>query len=138
MTDLQEKIRSYFKNREEVVAVYLYGSHASGKARPFSDVDVGVVLHHQFLKHAPELQSRYMVDLGRQLRKDVHTVVLNTAGEALLKQVFGKGFVVCINDENAFKHFRMSRYAMIAEFGYYLKIAQDGFRNAMHGSDSRT
>ncbi|BBO67302.1 hypothetical protein DSCA_12320 [Desulfosarcina alkanivorans] len=128
MTDLQEKIGSYFKSREEVVAIYLYGSHASGKERHYSDVDVGIVLRHRFLQQAFELQSQYMTGLGRLLRKEVHTVVLNTAGELLLKQVFSKGIVICINDEDAFRRFRMNRYAMISDFGYYLKMTQSGFR----------
>ena len=129
MTDLQKTISSYFKNREEVVAIYIYGSHASGKERRFSDVDVGIILHHPVLRQAFKLQSEYMIDLGRQLRKDVHAVILNTAGELLLKQVFSKGYVICVNDENAFRRFRMNRYSMISEFGYYLKMTRSGFRH---------
>ena len=131
MTDLQKTISSYFKNREEVVAIYIYGSHASGKERRFSDVDVGIILHHPVLRQAFKLQSEYMIDLGRQLRKDVHTVILNTAGELLLKQVFSKGYVICVNDQNAFRRFRMNRYSMISEFGYYLKMTQSGFRHKL-------
>ena len=138
MTDLKEKIRSYFSNREEVVAIYLYGSHASAKERSFSDVDVGIVLQHKFLKRALELQSRYMADLGRRLRKDVHPVVLNTAGELLLKQVFQKGVCICINDPEQLKYFKMNRYAMIAEFGHYLSMTQDGFRKTLQGNHSHT
>jgi predicted nucleotidyltransferase len=138
MIDLKEKIRSYFSNREEVVAIYLYGSHASAKERFFSDVDVGIVLQHKFLKQAFELQSRYMADLGRQLRKDVHPVVLNNAGELLLKQVFQKGVCICINDPEQLKYFKMNRYAMIADFGYYLSMAQDGFRKAVQKKNFQT
>lgn len=124
---MQNTIQHYFKSRQEVVAVYLFGSHAAGRERPFSDVDLGVILHHHDLKQSFALQNQYTVALGRKLRKDVHAVILNTAGELLLKQVFKKGICVCINDDTEFKKFKMIRFSMISEFGYYLKMIQAGF-----------
>ena len=137
MNDLQKTINQYFKNREEVVAVYLFGSHAAGKERSFSDMDIGVILRHPDLNQAFNLQSQYTVDLGRQLRKYVHAVILNTAGELLLKQVFKKGVCICVNDDTELKQFKMIRYSMISEFGYYLKMAQTGFRRRMLKDYSR-
>ena len=131
MNHLQKTINRYFKNRKEVVAVYLFGSHAAGKERPFSDVDIGVILHHRYLKQSFALQSQYTVALGRLLRKDIHAVMLNTAGELLLKQVFKKGICACINDDTEFKQFKMICFSMISEFGYYLNMTQVGFRRKM-------
>ena len=128
MNGLQKTINQYFKNRKEVVAVYLFGSHAAGMQRSYSDMDVGVILHHRDLNQAFNLQSQYTVALGRKLRKDAHVVILNTAGELLLKQVFKKGVCVCVNDDTELKQFKMIRYSMISEFGYYLKMTQAGFR----------
>jgi predicted nucleotidyltransferase len=131
MDAIEENIRQYFCNQREVVGVYLFGSHATGKNRPFSDVDVGVVFHHHAIQEAVGLQSRFTVELGRRLRKDVHVTVLNTAGELLLKQVFQKGTCVCINDLQQLRRFEMSSYAMIADFGYYLTMTQNGFQRAL-------
>jgi hypothetical protein len=39
-----------------------------------------------------------MVKLGRILRKDIHPVVMNSAGEVLLKQIFSKGECLVIRD----------------------------------------
>ena len=137
MNDSHKAINQYFKNREEVVAVYLFGSHAAGKERPFSDMDIGVILHHRDLNQAFNLQSQYTVALGRQLRKDVHTVILNTAGELLLKQVFKNGVCICVNDDTELTQFKMIRYSMISEFGYYLKMTQTGFRRRILEDHSR-
>ena len=132
--NFQEIIHRYFKNRKEVVAVYLFGSYAAGKEQPLSDIDIGVILHHQDLKQSFVLQSQYAADLGRQLRKDIHAVILNTASELFLKQVFKKGICVCTNDDNELKRFRMIRFSMISEFDYYLNITQAGFlRKIMEG-----
>ena len=43
---MRESIRSFFEQRSDagVAAVYLFGSHAEGRAHRDSDVDVGVLL----------------------------------------------------------------------------------------------
>ncbi|WP_319409025.1 nucleotidyltransferase domain-containing protein [uncultured Desulfosarcina sp.] len=129
-------IGNYFKDRKEVVAAYLFGSHAAGKERPFSDVDVGVVLTHQDQAEAFQLQSQYTVAMGRKLRKDIHVVVMNTAGETLLKQIFQKGVCVCVNNPSVLARFKMIRFSMIGEFGYYLDMTQAGFRRKLIGGKS--
>ena len=37
-----EKIKKYFKNKNEVIAVYLFGSYPRNQNRPESDVDIGM------------------------------------------------------------------------------------------------
>ena len=128
MNKLQTTISHYFKSQQEVVAVYLFGSQAVGRQRPFSDVDIGIILTHRDMNRSFNLQSQYTVELGRRLRKDIHTVLLNAADELLLKQVFQKGRLICVNDEPQLKQFKMIHYSMIAEFGYYLDMTQAGFR----------
>ena len=128
MKKLIKTIDSYFQNHAEVVAVYLFGSHANEKARLSSDVDIGIILRHEALSTAFALKQQYMAALGRQLRKDIHAVILNTAGELLLKQVFTKGVCVCVNDDAQFMQFKMIRYTMISEFSHYLQLMQRGFR----------
>lgn len=130
---LQTIIADYFKGRTEVVAVYLFGSHAVGKERPFSDVDVGVILTDHVKAQSFKLQGDYSVALGRQLRKDIHVVIMNTAGEVLLKQVFKKGICVCVNDRPALAQFKMTRFSMICEFSYYLNMTHDGLRRKLTG-----
>lgn len=127
MHSLERKIANYFQKRKEVVAVYLFGSYAKGQERHFSDLDLGIVLHHSVLKSSFGFQNQYIVDLGRLLRKDIHAVILNSAGELLLKQVFRNGHPVCINNDDQLKQFKMHKIAMIADFGYYLEMTREGF-----------
>ena len=134
--NLPTTIGNYFKDRKEVVAAYLFGSHAVGKARPFSDVDVGVVLTHPFQEQSFDYQNQYTVAMGRTLRKDIHVVIMNTAGETLLKQIFQKGVCVCVNDPFVLARFKMIRFAMIGDFGYYLDMTQAGFNRRLTGGTS--
>ncbi len=41
---LIERIKSYFEDRPEVVAVYLFGSYAQGYEKSFSDIDLEILL----------------------------------------------------------------------------------------------
>ena len=50
--DLQAVIES-LRRRREVVAVYLFGSHARGEARSDSDVDLCVVLDPGWFEQFP-------------------------------------------------------------------------------------
>jgi predicted nucleotidyltransferase len=43
-SEIEDRIRACLPTRREVVAAYLFGSHASGRAHRESDVDVGVLL----------------------------------------------------------------------------------------------
>ncbi len=40
---IKTKIVDYFRPQKDVVAVYLFGSYAAKKNRPFSDIDIGIL-----------------------------------------------------------------------------------------------
>ena len=84
MSELEEKIKNYFKNKKEVIAVYLFGSYAEGRERDLSDIDIGIILDRRDSAFFQEKRDVYMVELGRILRKDIDSVILNSASEALL------------------------------------------------------
>ena len=120
------EISLYFKEKDEVIAVYLFGSYAQGKERAWSDVDIGVLFHLHNRATMRKKRTQYLTELGRVLRKDIHIVILNTAGEELLKQVFAKGKCVLINDHQKHVHFRMVMFSRIADFDYYRRPMQAG------------
>jgi len=124
---LEETIADYFKvNGSGITAVYLFGSQASGKTIPGSDVDIAVL----FDRSDPDFISlkieEILLQLPKLLRKDVHPLALNIASEALLKQIFGKGRCLLVADSRKLAEFKMLAYARIAGFGYYLKKMQSG------------
>jgi predicted nucleotidyltransferase len=124
--NIQRQVKAYFKNREEVVAVYLFGSYAKGKERPLSDVDIGILLDKKCLDNSSEMRELYMVQLARALRMDIHPVLLNSASEALLKQVFLTGKCILVRDAGKLARYKMMVFAAIAEFGYYRSQMQSG------------
>ncbi|MBW1851901.1 MAG: nucleotidyltransferase domain-containing protein [Deltaproteobacteria bacterium] len=134
MNKLEEKIKSYFRNKSEVIAVYLFGSHAVGKERPFSDIDVGILFDETDSALLLKRRNDYLVELGRLLRKDIHPVILNLAGEELLRQIFLKGKCILINDAKKLAKHKMVMFVKIAEFAYYKNQMQSGLiRKVMEG-----
>lgn len=78
-----------------VVAVYLFGSRAAGRAHAGSDVDVGVLLRWDRFPTARErfeARLRLAADLGGALgRNDVDLVVLNEAPPTLGRRIVTEG-----------------------------------------------
>ena len=122
-----KRLAAYFRTEPSVIAVYIFGSHASGTPRPDSDIDLAILFTHQGLTDAQHICERVMVDLGRSTRRVVHPIILNTASEALLCQILQKGHCVYTADTNTHLEFRMRSIAMIADFGFYRKPLQAGF-----------
>lgn len=132
--DLIEKIKSYFLNENEVAAVYLFGSYARGRPKRTSDVDIGILLNSNNSKVFKAKQLRYLKELGRLLRKDIHPVILNTAGEMLMQQIFTWGKCIVENDRRKHARFRMVMFSRIAAFSEYKKQMQAGLiKNIMKG-----
>ena len=134
---MEHLIRTYFSKKPEVIAVYLYGSQAVDKQRIDSDVDIGILLRQEDTKREDVLREQVIVELSRILKKDIHPVIMNTAGEELLRQIFIKGKCVQTNDTKLLSQFMIVSLCRIAEFGYYRKIIQRGFLKsigeAFHG-----
>jgi predicted nucleotidyltransferase len=119
MNPLLSKIRDYFKNHNEVVAVYIFGSFATGKERIHSDIDLAVLIDSEKAIDFTSLQSDYYADLSRITRMDIDLVIMNKAGEGLLKQIYQRGRLLFVRDDAKLSVFNMISYSRIADFGYH-------------------
>lgn len=131
---LTARLTEYFKEKPEIIAVYLFGSRATQKKDPSSDVDVGILLDSIDRLMEMEKRSQYMLDLANILRKEIHPVILNTAGEELMRQIFAKGKCILVKDQKKLALFKMTMFARIADFGYYRNQMQSGLvKSIMEG-----
>jgi len=127
------KIALYFENRPEVVAVYLFGSYASGHEKKQSDVDLGVLLEERVVSSKRALETAYIIGLGKLLRKDVHIVIMNDAGEGILAQIFKRGRCVFIQNLESLSRFKAVSYSLIANFGYQRSLMERAFVSRILG-----
>jgi uncharacterized protein len=131
---MENKIKDYFSHRNNIAAVYFFGSHVAGKERPGSDVDIAVLFQNRDPEPMIDSIDTYMVDLSRLLKKDIHPVVLNHAGETLLLQILNKGKCIVINDQRKLALFKVEAFAKIFDFTYYYRLMQSGLiKSIMQG-----
>ncbi len=130
---LVKKISAYFANKDEVIAVYLFGSYAKGTKSHLSDIDIGILFDQRDLDFINEKRNDYIVELARLLRKDIHPVILNYAGEGLMNQIFHKGKCILKNDPKKLSIYEMITLVKIAEFTYYLRKMQSGLIKKVMG-----
>jgi len=129
-----KKIANYFENKEDIIAVYLFGSYASGKVRPRSDIDLAILFDSRDQVMINRRLDNYLIDLSRILRKDIHLTTMNFASEELLKQIFKKGKCLIVNDSKKMACFTMTAYSKIVNFHYYRGQFQAGIiRKVMEG-----
>jgi len=132
---IHENIKSFFENKKDIVAVYLFGSHAEGRERLSSDVDLAILFDNRGREAVNQLLDKYLVDLSRCLRKDIHLTAMDFAGEELLKQIFKKGKCLVVNDSKKLAYFKMMALSKISSFHYYRSQMQSGIiRKVLEGA----
>jgi len=128
---LQETCRSY----REIIAAYVFGSQATGKAGPHSDVDVAVLLDEDMKDNFDTLQ--FMVDLEKALNRSVDLVVLNRAGEPIKHQVRRDGRLVFDRDPKRRKHWEIMSTKFYQDYlhlhAIYMKRMKKALRSGPHG-----
>jgi len=99
-----KKLEQYFTERPDlgVASVYLFGSHAEGRAHRESDVDVGILL---LWERHPTQDDRFdmRVQLGSELiavlhHNEVDVVILNDAPPLLGRKIIYDGIRVFLGD----------------------------------------
>lgn len=104
-----QRICDYFSRCSEVVAVYLFGSQAKGKARERSDIDIAILLEDGIDSHGYfDLMLKYMEELERIFNKRVDMVILNNARPLLQHQVLRYGKLLYERDRQARVRFEVS------------------------------
>jgi predicted nucleotidyltransferase len=101
---------------DEVQAALLFGSRATGRARPESDIDVAVLLRQESPEGGTSLQQ-LLGALSQELAADrLDVVILNTAPPALAFQVLKYGAVAFERDVRHLHRFRVRTYGAHADY----------------------
>ncbi|HEX9724334.1 MAG TPA: nucleotidyltransferase domain-containing protein [Vicinamibacteria bacterium] len=97
--EIRHRLKHFFaKAPEEVVAVYVFGSHARGSADETSDVDVAVLFREIPERSLDGPPFRLRGELENLLHRSVDLVVLNDASPDLCHRVFRDGMLVLDRD----------------------------------------
>lgn len=108
--DLDSVLTRFFQRQPQVVSAYLFGSQATGRAGPLSDIDVAVILTEEAQRgdDVHEREALLHVELMKALRTDkVDLVFLHEAGPFLAHRVIRDGRRVYVRDELLDQRFRV-------------------------------
>lgn len=110
---IRDKIRAYFSADPNVVAVYLFGSHAKGRAKAGSDIDLALLLREN-----PEYdyRLRVMSELADLLKAEVDVLVLRQCGILMQRQVLRYGIVLFERDRRTRIAFEILSRKMYFDF----------------------
>lgn len=105
-----EKIKEIFKDYPYIASAYLFGSQASGKIGPMSDVDIAVLLKEpypegRYLIHQMDYLSFRIEEL---LKKEVDVVEMNRQGLIFQYNILRTGKLIYDSDKS-FRANYMSR-----------------------------
>lgn len=98
---MTQQIADVFRDRSEVMAVYLFGSTARGEAAPHSDVDIAVLLAAAPRRALNGAQLVLEGDLERAVRRQVDLIVLNDAPADLRIRILRDGQLLVDRDPAA-------------------------------------
>lgn len=99
--ELIAALQRYFAAQPDVVAAYLFGSQATGKARPGSDVDTAVLLSEEDGLIRLERRLRMIDEVSELCGREADVIVLNDAPPLLQHQVLRHGRLLFERDRSA-------------------------------------
>jgi uncharacterized protein len=93
---VQLAIRRCVAKHRAIQAAYVFGSVATGRTRPDSDIDVAVLVHERLRPHERlKFRLQLVAGLSSALRRsDVDVVILNESSTLLAHRVLSQGILV--------------------------------------------
>ena len=114
-TELQKEIEKLCRKNPVIIALYLFGSCATGKSRAGSDIDMAVLLEEG--KHG-FLQLELQLELEDLFENPVDLVIMNRAGEIVKYHVRRDGKLLYEKDPGARKKFEIISRKYFEDYQY--------------------
>jgi len=121
------KIKRYFKAQGNVLAVYLYGSYATGDETSASDLDLAVILDKQITnKSAFDLRIKYANEISNLVKPSVEIIILNNSNSPVLNQQAIAGQLIFSQDDDKRADFEVRLLREFEETSNLRKIKLKG------------
>lgn len=129
---VEKIVKKYFAHKKDIIAVYIYGSFASGTAGSHSDLDIALLrTSHKDRKENVEAKVRYQRELSDLLKRPVDIVFLRESGEILSYNILKNGRLVIEKDKTLHRSFTATRLIQCLDFHFLEQRMQQGMTAAM-------
>lgn len=131
--EIPKAFTDYLHRRTEIVAAYLFGSVAAGKAHKFSDVDVALLLAEGVDSNkAWDIQLEAMGEAEAAFGRRADAAILNQVASTLLKfQVIHRGKLIYERNRKARIGFEVETRAEYFDYRPYLDKQHQEFRKML-------
>ncbi len=138
----QARLRAFLAAQPDIVAAYLFGSLAEGRATPGSDVDIAVLLRDDAdAAVGGERHLALMGALEQFADREVDVVMLNTASPILQQQVLRHGRLLYEGDRRARVEFEVRAGKIYADlrpmYDYFVRVLLQEIREVGLGGRRR-
>ena len=121
---LLEKLKKYFREKENVILAFIFGSWAKGISGEDSDIDIGVYLKDE------KKEGEIWVKLSRITDREVDLVLINTAPASLISNIFKTGIPLVIKDRNLFWDMYLAKTSEAEDFYEFAKSYRDIYQRS--------
>ncbi|MBM4422316.1 MAG: nucleotidyltransferase domain-containing protein [Chloroflexi bacterium] len=126
--EIPQSFIAYLQRRTEIVAAYLFGSVAAGKAHKFSDVDVALLLAERVDSNtAWDIRLEAMGEAEAAFGRRADVVTINEVGLVFGFQILKTGSVIYARDQGARCRFEMRLRSEYYDYQPYFEYQQSEF-----------
>lgn len=102
MQDIAATIKEYFKDKEEVLLVFIFGSAVNDRLTTESDIDIAVLF-----KCMPDFKEILHLkgDISELIKRETDVVILNNSSPVIRMQVLKNGVMVVNKDSSVYNDF---------------------------------
>ncbi|MFC1716348.1 nucleotidyltransferase domain-containing protein [Candidatus Poribacteria bacterium] len=127
ITEISEKLKNFFEEREEVQFAVIFGSLAKGTANKLSDADIAVMVDPHFEDTSPYgYHATLTADLIQELKQnDVDVIILDEAPILLKYQVLRYGEFIHTRNKQARIQFQVDTLNQYDDFRELYRVHEE-------------
>lgn len=117
-----EELQRIFREVDEVLSAYLFGSYAEGVHHQRSDMDIAVRLMTGLTameKHQVRMDLLDMLETV--FNEELDVLILNDASLKMVHQVFFRGKAIYVKNDRQEEAFRLQKQKEFFDFQYYME-----------------
>lgn len=133
-TTIESRIVARLKRDRRVVAAYLFGSRAKGKARAGSDIDIALLLKSRRRESYSAEALRITCDVMKEAGADrIDILILNTATPIARHQVYRHGRQIFCRDQRLAMRFKDRSIAEYLDFLPFRRRGEEALIRGLSG-----